>query len=166
MKTTAVIALAGLWVATPDDAHAETASAQLSVSVTVRPSCAVQAEAMAFGVYDPISGGQLDGTAAVTVACTKGTRATVTLDQGVNAAPGSSDASPQRRMAAGSQYIAYQLYADVARTTAWGNTAATGQAYVAATSNTASLAVYGRIAGQQDVSAGVFHDQIVATISF
>lgn len=166
MKTTAVIALAGLWVATPDDARAEQASAQLSVSVTVRPSCAVQAEAMAFGVYDPIAGGKLDGAASLTVACTRGTSATITLDQGSNAAAGSSDTSPLRRMAAGSQYIAYDLYADAARATAWGNTAATGKAYVASSSVTQAIAVYGRVAAQQDVAAGVFTDQVVATISF
>lgn len=166
MRTTVVIALAGLWVATPDDARAGSGRAQLSVSVTVQPSCAVQADAMAFGVYDPVAGGTLEAAASLTVACTKGTTATITLDQGGNAAPGSSDDRPHRRMADGAQYLSYDLYADAARTTAWGNTAASGRAYVATTGSAQALAVYGRIAGQQDVAAGVFTDQVVATITF
>jgi spore coat protein U-like protein len=158
-----VIALAALLA--PAAARADS-SANLGVSVTVRATCAIRADALAFGSYDPIAGGQLDATASVAVTCTKGATATITLDQGEHAAPGSSDAAPLRRMTAGGAFLTYELYTDAARASAWGNTAATGQAFVAASSAPAALTVYGRIAGRQDVPAGQFSDVVVATVSF
>lgn len=156
------IALAALLV--PAAARAETAS--LGVSVTVRATCAIRADALAFGVYDTVGAGALDATASVAVTCTKGASATITLDQGEHAAPGSSDAAPVRRMTAGGAFLTYELYADAARSSTWGNTAATGQAFVAASSAPAVLTVYGRIAGHQDVPAGAFSDLVVATVAF
>ena len=148
------------------DADAGTATSTLSVSATVQSTCSITSGSLTFGTYDTLSGSQVDGTATISVACTKGAATTITLGQGQNADTGSTDASPIRRMASGATMLAYSLYTDANRLTVWGNTVATGRAYVSASSATAQLTVYGRIAANQDVPAGSFSDTIVATISF
>lgn len=147
-------------------AQAGTATSNLNVSATVASTCSITAGALAFGTYDTLSGAQVDGTATVTVACTKGAAATITLGQGQNPGGGSTDAAPARRMAAGLNYLGYTLYSDSGRLTPWGNTVMTGHAYVAASSASSQLTVYGRIAANQDVPAGSFSDVVVATITF
>ncbi|HEY0194901.1 MAG TPA: spore coat U domain-containing protein [Kofleriaceae bacterium] len=147
-------------------ASAGTATSNLNVSATVTSTCSISAGALAFGTYNPITGTQVDGTATVAVQCTKGTASVVTLGQGQNAGTGSTDIMPVRQMAAGLNRLGYSLYTDTNRTVAWGNTALTGQAYVAAASTSTNLTVYGRITANQDVPAGSFTDVVVATITF
>lgn len=160
---TTPIALA-LLAAEPALADAPTASFQ--VSATVMSTCTIAVDSLGFGAYDPLAGGQVDGSATVSVACTKGAAAAITLSQGANATQGSTDAQPLRRMSSGDAYLSYGLYTDPGRTTAWGNTPSTGKAYVASSSAPNQLTVYGRIAAHQDVAAGTFNDVIVATIAF
>jgi len=160
-----LVAFLGL-AAPTSTALAGTASSDLTVSVTVAASCAISSGAMAFGVYDPLAGGHVDGSATVSVACTKGSAAAITLGQGENPLPGSTDAAPIRRMTSGSAFLTYTLYSDPVHTSPWGNTAPTGKSYVAANSQPAQLTVYGRIAASQDVPQGVFSDLVVATITF
>lgn len=147
-------------------ADATTATSNLNVSASVTSTCSISAGALAFGAYNPITGTQVDGTATVTVQCTKGTAAVVTLGQGQNAGTGSTDIVPVRQMASGLNRLGYALYSDTNRTVTWGNTAPTGQAYVAAASTSTNLTVYGRITANQDVPAGAFTDVVVATITF
>jgi spore coat protein U-like protein len=147
-------------------AYAGSASADLTVSVTVASTCSIATAGLGFGVYDPLAGGQVDASAQVSVACTKGATAAVTLGQGEHALAGSSDAQPIRRMTSGAAYLSYALYSDAVRSAPWGNTAVTGKAYLAASSQPAQLTVYGRIAASQDVPSGVFSDVVVATIVF
>lgn len=147
-------------------AEAGTATANLNVSATVASTCSITAGSLAFGTYDTIGGAQLDGTATVTVACTKGAIATITLGQGQNAGAGSTDAVPVRRMVSGLNFLNYSLFSDATRLVTWGNTALTGKAYTAASSASTALTVYGRIPSSQDVPAGSFTDVVVATISF
>src|SRR5512143_902396 len=54
---------------------AATATANLGVSATVTNNCTISTTALAFGSYDPVvanASTNLDGTGAVSVACTKG----------------------------------------------------------------------------------------------
>lgn len=147
-------------------ADAGTATSNMNVTATVASTCSITAGSLAFGAYDTLGGAQVDGTATVTVACTKGAITTITLGQGQNAGGGSTDAAPVRRMVSGLNFLSYALYSDSTRLLTWGNTALTGKAYVAASSASTALTVYGRIAASQDVPAGSFSDVIVATISF
>lgn len=147
-------------------AHAGTATSNVAVSASVASVCSITAGSLGFGTYDTLSGANVDGTATVTVACTKGAVATVTLGQGQNAGTGSTDVLPIRRMASGANVLSYGLYSDPTRLVPWGNTVATGQPYVSTSSASSQLTVYGRIASSQDVPAGAFSDIVVATISF
>ncbi len=147
-------------------AEADSASANLGVSVTVASTCTIAVGSLGFGTYDPLAAGQVDGSATISVACTKGSAAAITLGQGLSPATASSDAAPSRRLTSGHNYLAYSLYSDAARTTSWGNTAATARAYQAESGLPTRLTVYGRIAGHQDATAGSFTDIVVATITF
>lgn len=149
-------------------AQADTASSHLGVSVHVTQACSITAGAMAFGSYDAVAGHQLDGQATLTVACSKGAIASITLGQGSNPGPQSSETVPHRQMKneSGDDVLSYTLYKDPTRLVAWGNTAATGQAYLPSSATPSAIAVYGRIRGSQDVVAGTYADTVVATVSF
>lgn len=147
-------------------AQAGTATSNLNVTATVSATCSINAGSLAFGTYNTISGAQVDGTTTVSVACTKGATATITLGQGQNPGTGSTDVVPIRRMISGINFLSYALYSDSTRLVTWGNTVATGQGYTAASSATTQLTVYGRIAASQDVPAGSFSDVVLATITF
>ncbi|HEX2186271.1 MAG TPA: spore coat U domain-containing protein, partial [Chloroflexota bacterium] len=148
-------------------ALAGTATSNLSVTATVPATCLIATLPVAFGVYDPVSGQSVDGTGTVTVTCTSGSAATITLGQGSNAASGSTDAVPLRRMTDGSSnFLSYFLYQDSGRTTVWGNTAGTGVAHTG-TGLPVAVTIFGRIPASQNVPAALLYaDTVVATVTF
>lgn len=147
-------------------AFAGTSTSNLTVSATVSSTCSISAGSLAFGSYDPVAGAQVDGSATVSVNCTKGASTKITLGQGTHAAAGSTDATPVRRMSDGTNFLSYALFSDASRTSVWANTAGTGVSYNAASSSTQQLTVYGRITASQDIPAGSYGDVVVATITF
>ncbi|HEX4338375.1 MAG TPA: spore coat U domain-containing protein [Polyangiaceae bacterium] len=150
-------------------ADAGTNTANLSVTATVSANCSISTTALAFGAYDPVTANAsspLDGTGGVSVNCTSGSAATVTLGQGSNANTGSTDIIPLRRMADASTHrLSYFLFSDSGRTTVWGNTIATGVAQTG-TGSVVALTVYGRVTAGQNVAAGSYADTVVATVTF
>lgn len=147
--------------------HANTNTANLSVSAQVTSTCSITAGSLAFPNYDPVAAAQVDGSAALTVSCTKGASVALTLGEGAHAGTGSTPAAPVRRMAdASSNFLGYTLYTDAGRSTVWGNTGATGVSYTSTTSAANPVSVYGRIAASQDVPAGSYTDTVVATVTF
>jgi spore coat protein U-like protein len=169
MRTTVITAACTMSITSPIAilrAEAGTASSQLGVSVTVAATCSIAAGSMAFGSYDALGGGQVDGAATLSVACTKGAAAAITLGQGEHPGVGSTDTTPQRRMSSGTDFLSYELYTDALRTSAWGNTGSTGKPYVAPSGLPSEITLYGRIGARQDVHAGAFTDLVVATITF
>ena len=149
-------------------ARATTATSNLSVTATVGTNCTIATSAVAFGTYDPVSAhasSALNGTGGVTVTCTSGSSATITLGQGSNADTGSTDAAPLRRVKSGTNYLSYALYSDSGRTTVRGNTAGTGLAHTG-TGSAAAITIYAQIAAGQNVPAGSYADTVVATITF
>ena len=142
------------------DVNAATQTSSFTVSASVTANCTISAAALAFGAYDPVvanASANLDQTSTITVACTKGTSASVSLDSGVNYSSG-------RRMKAGSNYLGYEMYSDSGRSTVWDSTNTV--AYNAASKSSTDLTVYGRVAAGQDVPAGSYSDTVVATITF
>jgi spore coat protein U-like protein len=141
-------------------------TANLSVSATVSANCTISTTAVAFGQYDAIvthASTPLDVSGKVSVTCTSGAPATITLGQGPDPTPGSTDAVPVRRMKAGSNYLSYQLYSEGTHTTVWNND--TGVANVGTGANQ-DLDVFGRVAAGQNVPTGSYTDTVVATITF
>lgn len=146
----------------PSPAAAETAS--LTVSASVANNCTINTAAISFAPYDPVvanATAALDGEGRVTVACTKGVVPTIALGGGANASGGT------RRLASGADLLTYEIYQNSGHTTVWGAAGGAVLTPVAAPSRTArDFAVYGRIAGSQDVPAGTYNDTIVATVNF
>jgi spore coat protein U-like protein len=145
--------------------QAASATANLAVSAAVANNCTISTSALAFGSYDPVvahAGTNLDGTGAVTVACTKGATATIGLGLGSNAS-GST-----RRMSDGSgNFLNYELYSDSGRTTIWEDSGAgLVTPPVAPSKAPRSFTVYGRVPSNQDVAAGNYADTVVATVNF
>jgi spore coat protein U domain-containing protein, fimbrial subunit CupE1/2/3/6 len=147
-------------------AFAGSATASLSVTASVAANCTISTLPVAFGPYDPVvanAAADLLATGTVTVACTKGTAATIDLGNGVNLAAGS------RRMASGApDFLNYALYKDAARTAVWGSGLAGGttMAYAAASKAATSITVYGTVPQAQDVTVGAYSDTVVATINY
>lgn len=167
MKST-VLAMACILILAASSAFAGTATSNMSVSATVSANCTISAGALAFGAYDPVvanAASPLPGTATITVTCTNGSPATLTLDQGLNPAGGSTNAAPLRQMASGGNFLSYALFQDNAFTIPWGNTAGTGVAYTG-TGVSGSVSVFGQVAAAQNVPAGTYNDTVVATITF
>ncbi len=124
---------------------------------------------VAFGSYDAIGTNHvtpLYATGVVQVVCSYGAAYTVALDQGTNAASGSTNAIPLRQMASGSYRLPYFFYQDSGHTTVWGNTVGTS---VSATGTNAYVneTVYGAIAaGQIAAAAGSYTDTVTVTVSY
>ena len=160
----AITATTAMVAALAPRASAATATANLTVSATVTKNCTVSTSALAFGSYDPVvanASANLDGTGAVSVACTRGATATVGLGTGGNAS-GST-----RRMADGTgNFLSYELYSDSGRSAVWNVGAGTLSLTAAPSRAARDFTVYGRIAGNQDVPAGTYGDTVVATVNF
>lgn len=173
------IASAGLWalggaavlvLGTIPAAHAGSTTANLSVTASVSANCTIATTALAFGAYDPIGANAtapLDGQGTVSIACTNGSGVTITLGQGLNAATGSTDGVPLRRMIDGAtDYLSYYLYQDNTYATVWGNTGPTGVAETGTGTNQ-TVNIYGQIpAGQTSAPATNYSDTVVATVTF
>jgi len=163
MKRTVLFLIALTVVSVP--VFAASSSANLSVTASVAANCTITTAPVAFGAYDPVganAAADLLSTGTVTVACTKGTPATVDLGQGLNLSGGS------RRMASASDFMNYALYKDAARTQVWGSTMAGGStvAYLAASKNTFGITVFGTVPQAQDVTVGAYADTVLATINY
>ena len=149
--------------------EAGTATSNLSVTASVAANCAISTSAVAFGPYDPVvanAATALPGTGTVSVTCTTGSGATITLGQGAHAGGGSTDAAPARRLNdGGTHFLTYELFSDAGLTTVWGNTGGTGVAYTG-TGTQSNLTVYGSVDAAQNVPVGSYSDTVVATVTF
>ncbi len=150
------------------------ATANLSVSVTVSSNCRISASPIGFGTYDPVVANYAapaTGSGSVTITCTRGTAASLTLG------PGSNPSGSRRRMRGGTGFIAYELYIPsseapgapcaFASPKAWGSA---GDAVFTPSSAPSreprSYNVCGRIPEAQDVLAATYFDAVVATANF
>ncbi|MFT3710978.1 MAG: spore coat U domain-containing protein [Archangium sp.] len=149
-------------------AFAGSTTANLGVSATVQPGCSISTSPVAFGVYAPLSthaSSPATANGTVSVTCTLGTAAVVTLGQGGSAGSGSTDAAPVRRLTDGSNFLSYALFRDMAMLLPWGNTTLTGIAHVGLGTQV-GITVYGKLDAGQVVPAGSYTDTVVATVSF
>lgn len=142
--------------------HAASSSAPLEVSAEVAADCRIAISNLAFGRYDPLvqnATTELDASAAVTMLCTRSSRASINIDFGRNAI-GSS-----RGLAGGTQHVAYQLYRDSGRTSEWGR--GDGLQFVSqGIHKPQEFTLYGRIPPGQEVASGVYTDVVTATVDF
>ena len=144
---------------------AGSATANLTVTATVGPNCTITTAPVAFGAYDPVVTNATtndDDVGTISIACTKGTAATIGLGIGANAS-----GAIRRMKDATTDYLTYELYLDSTRTTVWGTAGVNLFSAGAAPSKVARpFTVYGRIPSGQDVPAGSYTDTVVATVNF
>ena len=133
----------------------------LPISASIAARCQVSAAGIAFGLYDPTANSDANGS--ITIQCTKGTAATISLDEGLFGA-----GRQMTRTAAPLDTLTYELYSDVAGGTVWG-TGNSGAAvvYNAASSASSTLTVFGRIPlNQNSASVGDYADTVTVTVTF
>ena len=126
--------------------------------------------AIAFGVYDPLSSVPATGVGTIVVVCTppNANNLAVTFSLG----PGGSGSYFPRRMASGTNTLAYNLYTGVANNIVFGNGSGGTQVVVRSTSSSgggtfrASAQVFGVMPVEQDAAFGQYSDTIQVTITF
>lgn len=141
-------------------ASAQTATTTFQVSANVLKACTVAATDLLFGTYDPTATTPLDATNTILVNCTNGTTYEIGLNLGAN------PDGTTRRMTNGTDFLAYELYQDSARTTVWGNTPGTDTVSSTGTGTDQNFTVYGRIPEQQNISAGAYTDTVNVTVTY
>lgn len=156
-------AFAGASLATIGEAHA----ADVTVTATVSANCTITAGTLSFGVYDALDNAAAhDAAGSISVTCTNGSAAQITMNDGSNPDTGSTAAVPLRRLNdGGTNFLSYSLFQDTGRTVVWGADAATDMD-ITGTGAAQSLTIYGRIAGDQMVPAGSYSDTVTALVTF
>ncbi len=166
MRNLGYAAVAALSLAAPI-ADAATATTTFPVTATVLASCSVSAGALAFGNYTPGSG-NVTGSSALQVRCTRGTPYTVALSAGTT----TGGTLAQRLMAQTTNSLQYNLFTTAAYTTIWGDGTG-GTATQAGTglgvATPTAFTVFGRLpdsATNQATVTGAFSDTITVTVTY
>ena len=136
------------------------AQGTIAVSATVGRHCVVGAGSLEFGDYNPLAATDDLAQADFSVRCTRAaTPARVGLSQGIN-----FDGTT-RRMASGTEFLAYGLFQDVGHSTPW--TLTNDRAVDGTTMAQQTLTVYGVITAGQDKPGGlVFSDTVNIIVVF
>ena len=147
--------------------YAATETATMTVSSSVLTACTMTTGDLAFGTYDPSTQADVTGTATITSTCTLGGGAVITLGQGNNPDLESSDTTPRRQMADGTNRLKYHLYGNTDRSGVFGNTEATGQ-NVTGTGSAVTTTVYGRIDNIENTTTppGTYSDSVLVTLTY
>ena len=160
-RTTArALVTAAALAGAPAMASAASTSATFTVTATVVDACSVSATNLAFGTYNPNLPTDTAATSTLSVNCTLGTPYTVSLDSGAHAL-GSS-----RRMASGSNRLAYELYRDAAATLVFGTLAGALNVSGVGLGVAASHTVYGVIPKGQAAASGSYTDTVTVTVDY
>jgi spore coat protein U-like protein len=144
-----------------------TITSSLTSVASINAFCTVTSGILNFGNYEPISRNAtqpLDVQSTFKITCTKGSSATITLNNGLN---GPRAQGTTRAMSAGGakpDFISYELYLNSSRSTVWNTTNV--QSYTAINKSAHQITVYGRIPGGQDVGAGYYSDTVTINANF
>jgi spore coat protein U-like protein len=124
---------------------------------------------MIFGNYNAITThgvAPLDVNGTITVTCTQGTPLTIALDPGHHAAHAIGTTRAMKHLSS-TDYLNYELYQDLLRTTVWGSSGVTlFVPPVAPNKNPRAFLIYGRVPQEQSRVAGEYLDTIVAIVNF
>jgi len=154
----------------PESITAQSRTATLRVSAHVVSDCVVTVRDLLFGDYDPVAANRsqaLDATADVTLTCTRGTIASIDLNDGLHDSQARASGVGSRAMGSGARNIlSYDLYKDAGRRVRWGQYVA-GMAMAAAPSTAPrTVVVYGRVPANQDAPVGRYVDEVLVTVRF
>jgi spore coat protein U-like protein len=155
-------------LALPAPAPAGTANGTMNVSASVIKNCGFTTGTLAFGNYDPAFANAstplkvTDSTTALSIACTKNTTATISLNNGLNSA--SCTGNPTCMSDGAGDYLNYSVYTDNTFTTVWNSTNTVS--YTSTGIGTPALKVNGEIPAGLSVPVGSYTDTITATATF
>ena len=124
--------------------------------------CTIESSGIAFGIYDPLDSVPLDTTGGITYTCSTQIAVVIVMTTGDS---GSFD----RKMASGSDTLAYNLYVDSARTKVWGDGALVTATYADLNppkDASVGVPVYGRAPARQDVPEGRYTDNLMLVMVF
>lgn len=154
----------------------------LDVTANVSMTCEIlSVGTIAFGLYDPIHGGSLSEDAEIQVQCVKGsqynillgpgaadgvTYATQSVGEGIMCKVGNARAMVAKNNSASG--LCYELYTDVAQTTAWGDDTTNGSSVASAGDGTGQpFTVYGYLPpGQETALEDTYADAVQVTVTF
>ena len=165
------------WMRAPPSG-ATNATSSFIVSATVVSNCVIQAGSLDFGIYDPMLANATaprNASANVTLACTRGSSPSISMDLGQHESSGSRY---MRISTAGlSDTLRYELYQPASATAGsgcsfpgtklWG--VSPGQTFTPTqppSRAARSYSVCGTIPAGQGVSMGAYADTVVATVNF
>ena len=152
-------------------AVAGTATANLTVTLTVTAACTINAATLAF----PSTAGTSLTTTAVTASTTVSVTCTNSSPYSIGMGQGANYSAATNRMANGVNYIPYGLFLDAAWTQAWSTTtfaaSCSGGASTCSlgtgTGSAQSVTIYGKVPTVATAPApGAYTDTVVMTITY
>lgn len=164
-RMSCLLAVCAIAAATTVPALGQAATGKMEVSAVVLSNCRLTVAPLIFGEYDPLGLHQvnhLEATTELRLVCSRDSRATLSLDGGLNpSGPGS------RRLGNAGELLGYQVFRDPARTLPWGEGS---DSLVLSEFNGGGepelLTVYGRIPAGQQVLSGSYSDVVTAKVDF
>ena len=137
------------------------ATALIAFGARAAPQCWMFALPVAFGNYNPMSATPTDSVGNILYFCQGGASPAIAVSAG------SAGSFSPRGMVAMGDVLAYNLYADAARTVVWGDGTSGSVTVPGVTSaGPVNASIYGRIFPLQSVSAGNYSDTLIVTINF
>ncbi|AAW75236.1 protein U [Xanthomonas oryzae pv. oryzae KACC 10331] len=146
-----------------------------NVKIAITKACTITAASATdvdFGSVLSTSTANVDANGSVTAQCTALTPYNIALSAGDNAAT-ANDVTTRRMkntdpLVTTNNFIAYQLYQDIARSTVWGSTTGTNTLSRTATGINQVYPVYGRVTNPaaSNAATGSYQDTITATIVY
>jgi spore coat protein U-like protein len=161
---TTLIALCAFAVFVPQS-QAGTATANLSVSVSVDSACTVSTSSLNFSTYAPLGVNATtpdDAQGTVTLVCTTGAVATIGLNGGLHVTGG----QPYLGDGGGAHFVPYAMYQDSSHSTVWGMNGNAMTLAAAPNSNERVFPVYGRIAAGLSAPPGTYNDTVLVSVNF
>jgi spore coat protein U-like protein len=165
-KFAGIIAATGLLLAVSGAGWSATVSDTFDVKLKINKNCTVDAIADMTFADQTFLQAPVTATSSVTVNCTKGTNATVTM----------SGTGGSRTMSNTVDTITYDLYSDAGYTTYWDSATgvtiggagvnASGTTLDASTTTGTTRTIYGRVPAQSTKTTGDYSATVMATVTF
>ena len=159
LKTLVVVGVLTLVVGA-GQASAQTLTTQFQVSATVSKYCTIEATALDFGTYNPLSAAPRTAESTVTVRCTRGTAVSLALNEGIHELAGVRN----MLLTTGTDRLPYGLYLDSGYLTEWNS--ANVDEFTTTSNSDHDRTVYGRLPAGADVTEGSYTDTVTATLNF
>jgi len=152
-------------------AQAGTATANLTVQITITAACSINAATLNFGssvAGTTLVASAITGSTTVSVTCTSGSPYSIGMNSGSNAS------GNQRRMANGGNYLNYGLYVDNAYANPWSTASSnstcttTSDCYLGTGNGAAqSINIYGQVPSVGTAPpTGTYSDTVTMTITY